>query len=243
MPKLIDLTNKTFGKLTVIKRHPQNSRDNRPRWICKCDCGKDEVIVLGANLRSGHTTSCGCYHKSISGQLNFKDIAGQKFGKLTAINYSKTDERGNAIWLCECECGNHIEVSGINLRKGHTRSCGCIKSFGEAKIQHLLEENNITFQTQKMFDNCRFPDTQQMARFDFFIDGKYLIEYDGQQHFGVGGGWGDIERNYEKIKFNDEYKNLWCKENNIPLIRIPYTAYSNLSIEDIILEKTKYRVA
>jgi len=81
-----------------------------------------------------------------------------------------------------------------------------------------------------------------MARFDFFVDEKYLIEYDGQQHFGIGGGWGDTGRNYEKIKFNDEYKNQWCKENNIPLIRIPYTAYSELNIEDISLEKTKYRV-
>ena len=105
----------------------------------------------------------------------------------------------------------------------------------------MLEEYNIPFETQKMFDTCRFPQTSQMARFDFFIDGKYLLEYDGKQHFGEG-GWGDIERNYQKIKFNDEYKNQWCKNNNIPLIRIPYIIYSNLSINDILLEKTKYRV-
>ena len=80
-----------------------------------------------------------------------------------------------------------------------------------------------------------------MARFDFFIDNKYLVEYDGKQHFGEG-GWGDIERNFEKIKANDEYKNKWCQENHIPLIRIPHTIYSNLTIDDICLEKTKYRV-
>lgn len=241
MPKLIDLTGKTFGRLTVIKRHPQNTKNNKPRWICKCECGNDNVVVQGSHLSSGHTTSCGCYHKEISGQQNFKDITNQKFGKLTAISYIRSNEKGSAIWLCQCDCGNHIEVNGTELRRGHTRSCGCINSFGEAKIQSLLEEYNISFETQKTFNNCRFPQTLQMARFDFFIDNKYLVEYDGKQYFGEG-GWGDIERNFEKIKANDEYKNKWCQENHIPLIRIPYTIYSNLTIDDICLEKTKYRV-
>lgn len=241
MPPLIDLTGKKFGRLTVLKRHPQNTTNNHPRWICKCDCGNDNVIVQGTHLKSGHTTSCGCYHKEICGQYNFKDITNQKFGKLTAIKYIRTNNKGNAIWLCKCECGNSIEVIGVDLRSGHTRSCGCIHSFGEAKIREILEKHNIPFKTQKMFDNCRFPQTSQMARFDFFIDNKYLVEYDGKQHFGEG-GWGDNEYNFEKIKFNDEYKNQWCKDNNIPLIRIPYTIYSKLSLTDIILETTKYRV-
>ena len=45
MPKLIDLTGKKFGRLTVIKRHSQNTKDNKPRWICECECGCSEVIV------------------------------------------------------------------------------------------------------------------------------------------------------------------------------------------------------
>ena len=88
-----------------------------------------------------------------------------------------------------------------------------------------------------MFDACRFADSNQMAKFDFFIDNKYLIEYDGKQHFGEG-GWG----NYETIKLHDEHKNQWCQTNNIPLIRIPYTQYDHLILDDIMLEKTNYRV-
>ena len=241
MPKLIDLTGKKFGRLTVIKRHPQNTKDNKPRWICECECGCSEVIVQGSHLRSGHTISCGCYHKEKCGQQNFKDITNQRFGKLIVTKHKGSNNKGSAIWLCKCDCGNHIEVTGIDLRSGHTKSCGCISSFGEMKIQQILEQYNIPFETQKMFDTCRFSDTSQMARFDFFIDHQYLLEYDGKQHFGEG-GWGDTDRNYQKIQFNDAYKNQWCKENNVPLIRIPYTAYSNLSIDDICLEKTKYRV-
>jgi hypothetical protein len=37
-------------------------------------------------------------------------------------------------------------------------------------------------------------------------------------------------------------KNQWCKENNIPLIRIPYTHLKDLSIEDLILETSKFKI-
>lgn len=56
----------------------------------------------------------------------FKDITGQKFGRLTALyrlyNYHKRD---CVYWLCVCDCGNLIEVKGCNLRNGATKSCGC----------------------------------------------------------------------------------------------------------------------
>lgn len=55
--KLIDLTEKRFGKLTAISRAPNNN--GRTYWKCKCDCGK-EKIVEAAHLRYGYTQSCGC---------------------------------------------------------------------------------------------------------------------------------------------------------------------------------------
>lgn len=238
MPKLIDLTGKRFGKLIVLSRNKNNTKNNHPQWNCKCDCGK-EVVVQGGHLRSGHTQSCGCVQKKIAGNINFKDISNQKFGNLTAIKYIKSNNRGSAIWKCRCDCGNTVEVSGTDLRTGHTKSCGCINSFGESKIQKLLELNHIPFEKQKMFNNCRFPQTNQMARFDFFVNGRYLIEYDGKQHFGSGGWEKD---NFQKIQMRDNYKTQWCKENNIPLIRIPYTAYETLSTKDLLLTTTKYRV-
>jgi len=55
---LIDLTGKTFGRLTVIER-VGTSQCGHPRWLCSCSCG-NEAIVQGQGLRSGHTQSCGC---------------------------------------------------------------------------------------------------------------------------------------------------------------------------------------
>ena len=64
MGKLIDLTGKIFGRLTVIKRADANTNQNKPRWVCRCTCGK-EVVVDGNSLKSGHIKSCGCYQLEI----------------------------------------------------------------------------------------------------------------------------------------------------------------------------------
>lgn len=58
---LIDLTGRTFGRLKVIKRVTGDGgySQPRPRWLCECECG-NKAVVLGANLRSGMTRSCGC---------------------------------------------------------------------------------------------------------------------------------------------------------------------------------------
>jgi hypothetical protein len=61
MPQLIDLSNKRFGNLVVIKR-VGTDQNKRPLWLCKCDCGVEKVIN-GSSLRNGDTVSCGCYGK------------------------------------------------------------------------------------------------------------------------------------------------------------------------------------
>lgn len=66
MTKINDLTGKTFGKLTVIRRaedHVSKNGNKRVAWLCKCECG-NELVVLGLNLTRNHTVSCGCARKS-----------------------------------------------------------------------------------------------------------------------------------------------------------------------------------
>lgn len=67
MSKLIDLTGQRFGRLTVIER--AENKGEQTAWRCKCDCGKI-VDVRGGNLKSGHTTSCGCYWSEVVPQIN-----------------------------------------------------------------------------------------------------------------------------------------------------------------------------
>lgn len=54
------------------------------------------------------------------------DISGQVFGKLTVLKREGSDKEGKALWLCKCECGKETLTTGKRLRKGTTKSCGCI---------------------------------------------------------------------------------------------------------------------
>lgn len=57
---------------------------------------------------------------------NFIDITGQRFGRLTVLRYAP--ERGPGYWLCRCDCGTEFVTEGQALRKGNTRSCGCLRA-------------------------------------------------------------------------------------------------------------------
>lgn len=115
-------------------------------------------------------------------------------------------------------------------------------SIGEFIIAQLLTNNNIQFIREATFGTCLFEDTKYPAKFDFYINNKYLIEYDGEQHFSANNrGW-NTEEQLIKTQEHDAYKNQWCKENNIPLIRIPYTHLNDLCIEDLKLETSRFIV-
>ncbi|MFB6873719.1 hypothetical protein [Streptomyces sp. NPDC056323] len=60
MTPKINLTGQRFGRLVVIAE--AGRQDRKVTWLCRCDCGT-ESTVRGANLRSGHTTSCGCWKR------------------------------------------------------------------------------------------------------------------------------------------------------------------------------------
>ena len=69
----------------------------------------------------------------------------------------------------------------------------------------------------------------------------YLFQFDVIQHFESVLFFKNNE--YLTIKTRDDIKTQWCKENGIPLIRIPYRRLAKLNINDLLLETTEYLVA
>lgn len=53
------------------------------------------------------------------------DLTGERFGRLTVIQYSH-NQKGMAMWSCQCDCGNVVTTRGKDLRRGFTKSCGCL---------------------------------------------------------------------------------------------------------------------
>ena len=241
---MINISGQRFNKLIAL--YPLEERlNNVIVWHCKCDCG-DECDVRGTHLRAGTVQSCGCYNKEQVSIRSKADLLNKQFGYLTVIK--DTGERRNkrVVWLCKCKCGKEIKTTSENLVRGDRISCGCLTdSWGVTSIKQLLEENKINYETEKVFENCIYPETQARLRFDFFIDNKYLLEFDGKQHFIYtknpnSSSWNNKEH-FLQVQKRDQFKNNWCKRNNIPLIRIPYKN-KNIKLEDLLLETTKYRV-
>ena len=136
----IDLTGQRFGRLTVVSEaesyYPQNGFKKR-RWLCKCDCGA-ETIVLQSNLTPDHgTRSCGCLSESRGRNKVPRTLIGNRYGKLVVIGPAGSQKtrlgHHRKQWKCQCDCGKTTIVAQDNLLCGHTRSCGCMKSQGLKK--------------------------------------------------------------------------------------------------------------
>lgn len=56
-----------------------------------------------------------------------KDIAGMKFGLLTAVEPTGEKNRKDYIWRCICDCGKELECTATRLLSGNTLSCGCLR--------------------------------------------------------------------------------------------------------------------
>lgn len=173
--------------------------------------------------------------KQITNKTTTIDLTNQIFGKWTVLY--KTDKRsinGGVYWHCKCECGREKDVLSQSLRLGRSLSCGNHNNIsrGNVKISEILDENGIEYEIEKKFSTCI---DKTYLPFDFFVDNKYLIEYDGEQHYNK-----ESVFDYEYIHKHDIIKSEWCKNNNIPLIRIPYTHYDNLCLNDLLLNTSNF---
>ena len=239
---IADLTGQVFDKLTVLYRSDKKYQtDGHVIWHCRCDCG-NECDVAGNNLRNHTTLSCGCSRGKNISKKKLNDLTGQRFGLLTVLYRSGSSSDKSAIWHCKCDCGNELDVLSYLLVTKRKQHCGCLtQSAGATMIEALLKNNNILYDKEKSFSTCHFPKTNGILRFDFYINNHYIIEYDGEQHYIPNEAWGG-EKYLQETQERDIFKNQWCKDNNIPLIRIPYTHLKKLCLEDLLLETTQFRV-
>lgn len=111
MSKRIDLTGKRFGKL-IVRGFSHTGKYGKAWWVCDCDCGAQNVVILGESLKQGRTTSCGCYRKdnmTTHGKTNtrifrtYTDMVRRCY-KPECSNYKNYGARGIRIceeWLSE----------------------------------------------------------------------------------------------------------------------------------------------
>ena len=117
---------KKFGCLTVTRITEEKNSDGSFLYECRCTCGKT-VKTTAFKLRSGEIKTCG------SSEHLIENLIGRKFGLLTPIEFSYTDNR-KTYWTCKCDCGNINKVRADHLKSGTVVSCGCKKKSDQNSI-------------------------------------------------------------------------------------------------------------
>lgn len=125
MQQANDLTGKRFGRLNVIKRN--GTKSNFAAWLCKCDCG-NTTVVIGRNLITGNTKSCGCLHlENVRKQGNPERIR----------THMEEVEMKDGTQLCnltmKLPCTNSSGVKGVYFNKEKRLWQAFIKFQGKAK--------------------------------------------------------------------------------------------------------------
>lgn len=89
----------------------------------------------------------------------YKNLIGQRYGRLVVVSLVESEAGSNVPtkWLCQCDCGNKVEVRAYNLKNGNTLSCGCLQKENAAKQKrtHGMTGTRLYFTWQHIIGRCK----------------------------------------------------------------------------------------
>ena len=200
-------------------------------WMC--EYGHDWSTVIGQKTNCPY-----CTNKKVWSGFNdlatthpqlLKEWHPTKNGVLTPQNVSKGMDK-KVWWICE---HGHEWITKVSIRTKGSNCPICNISKGEAEVIKVLKKYSVLHQPQYTIEGCRY---KALLPFDCAILSNEnnliaLIEYDGELHYFAVDYFGG-EANLKITKKRDRIKNKYCKQNKIPLLRIPYWDFNR--IEELV---------
>ena len=216
--------NYDYGKFIYI--------DDSTKGIIICPIHGEFYITPNAHLNGIGCSECSRNKKSnIVEFIKMANLIHDNYFDYSLFIYINARTKG--IIICPIH-GKFEMTPDLHIRAG----CGCRKcnkSKGELKIEQTLKKYDIKYISEKTFENCY--DYNKLP-FDFYLPKLNIcIEYQGKQHYQIIKYFGG-EKEFNIRKKHDEIKYLFCIQNNISLIQIPYTKLNNL--EKFLLDKINY---
>lgn len=208
---------KVWWKCSVAEDHEWETTVKHRSSGNGCPCCSGYKVVDSNSLATQHQELAKEWHPTKNKELTPNDVSGG---------------HRKVWWMCSNNSSHQWRASlKDRIRGRRCPHCHYPKSKGHIKIEQLLYDNDISFETEKRFENCVF---ERVLRFDFYIPKlNVLIEYDGRQHTNavdIFGGEEELIKTQKRDKIKDEY----AKNNNIHLLRISHKEFKN--IEPTVLD-------
>lgn len=234
----------TFNKVKKFIEQESNSKckllsgnyiASSDKMILQCVCG-DIFYVRFNDFYSKNQRQCQkCGHENGANERRFSydqvknyiEVESRSDCKLLSKKYSNCESK----ILLQCKCGSKFKTTFSEFKYQNKHQCNlCSKSIGETRIEKWLIKNKIDYNPEYSFENC-LSEKGNLLRFDFYLlKLNICIEYDGEGHYYPFRFSKDKDKMKNKLKetqINDNIKNQYCKNNNIPLLRIPYWEFDN----------------
>ena len=95
------------------------------------------------------------------------DLTGQRFGRYTVLEKAPKRASGGTYWVCKCDCGNVREVSTAHLRRGDSKSCGCLRAdtCGQMFTTHGLSKHPLHKVWEAMLERCDYPNNKRYRNY------------------------------------------------------------------------------
>ena len=211
-------------------------------YICKKHFEKGILKITLRDFLSGKGCRYCGFERSAKAKMHSDDFYKQRcedLGLEYVGRYVDEDHTSVIQYICpkhKDKGVQHKSISCINVNAG----CPYCKNLkNEKNLASLLATLGFKVETQKRFSDCRF---KNPLPFDFYLpDFNILIEFDGEFHYmPIRKGSMTDEEAIEQMKNTqqrDQIKTQYCKDNNSPLIRIPYWEKDNM--EQFLLQKFK----
>ncbi len=115
------------------------------------------------------------------------EMVGKQFHRLTVIKFAFRKKHNQPYFFCLCQCGNVKAISSYSLRRGLTRSCGCLHReelarrntiHGQSKRKHRSSEY-VCWKGMK--ERCYNPNREDFVYYgarNITVDPKWLNDFE-----------------------------------------------------------------